>query len=166
MEASTIIAIINLVITLIGISYWFGKYAEKINNLEKNSASIQDLRERLAKVEAGKANISSQYFQANSPLSLTDKGKAVLLDSSGKDYIEKNKDVLLKQIKERSPKNAYDVQEYSIDIIKSKTQLDDFNPIKNYAFKEGLDFDLVIKILGIYLRDFALIDNGFNINEL
>lgn len=165
METSIIIALINLAITLLGIAYWFGKYSEKINTLEKAISAIDNLREKLAKVEAEKANIGD-YIQAKSPLMLTDKGKAVLLDSGGKDYIEKNKNILLTEIKNLSPKNAYDVQEYAKKVIIDKSASNDFNNIKNYAFKEGLDFNIIVNVMGIYLRDYALIDNGFNVNEL
>lgn len=147
------------------ISYKLGKYIEKIEKLEKEVSLMGDIREILAKVEAGKADVTS-YIQSKSPLSLTDKGKAVLLDSKGKDFIEKNKPVLLKEIKSKNPKTAYDVQTYSEEVIKAKSNLEGFNQIKNYAFIEGIELGIVIKIMGIYLRDFALSDNGFDIKQL
>jgi hypothetical protein len=145
------------------ISYKMGKYIEKIEKLEKEVFLIGDIRERLAKVETGKADINT-YIQSKSPLALTDKGKAVLLDSKGKDFIEDNKKVLLEKIHLHNPKTAYDVQTYSEEVIKEQSNLEGFNPIKNYAFKEGIELGIIIKIMGIFLRDLALPENGFNIN--
>lgn len=101
-----------------------------------------------------------------SPISLTEKGKLVLFESKGHDFVEKNKKALLDEIKSKKPKTAYDVQTYSEEVINEQIDLEDFNPIKNYAFKEGIELGIIIKIMGIYLRDFALSDNGFVINEL
>jgi len=101
-----------------------------------------------------------------SPITFTDKGKLVLFESKGHDFIEKNKQSLLDEIKSKKPKTAYDVQTYSEEIIKEKSNEEGFNSIKNYAFKEGIELGIIIKIMGIYLRDFALTDNGFAINEL
>lgn len=147
------------------ISYKMGKYIEKIEKLEKEVSLIGTIRERLAKVETGKADITT-YIQSKSPLSLTDKGKLVLYESDGHNFIEKNKQALLDEIKSKKPKTAYDVQTYSEEVIKEKSNQESFNSIKNYAFKEGIELGIIIKIMGIYLRDFALSENGFAINEL
>jgi hypothetical protein len=165
LAVSALAGCIPAVSSLVYIAYKFGIYTNKISNIEKTTECIPNMRERLARVEEGKANISD-YIQSKSPLSLTDKGKLVLYESDGHNFIEKNKQALLDEIKSKIPKTAYDVQTYSEEVIKEKSNQESFNSIKNYAFKEGIELGIIIKIMGIYLRDFALSDNGFAINEL
>ena len=126
--------------------------AYKISNIEKTIECIPNMRERLARVEESKANISD-YIQFKKPLSLTDKGKSVLYESDGHNFIKKNKQALLDEIKSKKPKTAYDVQTFSEEVINGKINLEGFNLIKNYAFKEGIELGIIIKIMGIYLRD-------------
>ena len=61
------------------VSFKLGQYTEKINNCEKLTDKVDDIRERLARIEGGR-DTEHQYLQAKSPVSLTDDGKLILKD--------------------------------------------------------------------------------------
>lgn len=176
MVEMSVAAFIQLLVTIGSVIFAITSYFHKIKTLSGEvvqiksintdiSKSIQDIDKRVSILEKTTVN-KEEYFKKMSPISLTEKGKLVLFESKGHDYIEKNKQALLKEIKSKNPKTAYDVQTYSEEVIKTKSNLEAFNQIKNYAFIEGIELDIVIKIMGIHLRDFALSDNGFDIKQL
>lgn len=151
----------SIISTFAIISWHLSHYKLKVDNIHKECedhegkinafiADIAVLKEFKATFERGQASL----IQSKSPLSLTDKGKAVLLDSGGKDFIDKNKDELLETIKLKSPKTEYDIQEFSKEVIKSCMNRDEFIPIKEYLYKESsIPKEPVMEVLGIYLRD-------------
>lgn len=97
------------------------------------------------------------FFQTNSPLSLTEIGKELLLKSGALDFMEKNKKDLIKEIINRDPKSAYDVQEICKQVIFEKVNTDDFIPLKDYIYEESLTLDILVISMGLYLRDKVLI---------
>lgn len=163
---------ISFVVTLLVCMTYLGKYKEKIDTHEKNidnhNKKISELIEGLAFLKGGldRDRAVSDYFKSKSPLSLTDKGKAVLLDSRGKDYIDSRKNKFLEEIKSEKPKTAYDVQELAKKVIEKRISYDEFNDIKEYAFKNALKLDLILEILGLYLRDLVLPEFGFKVEEI
>ncbi|MFA6408668.1 MAG: hypothetical protein WCW01_00580 [Gammaproteobacteria bacterium] len=165
-------ALVSLIISAVSIALFLGKYKQKVDthekSLEKHDNRIIELSDRISKVEGGldRDRAHSDYIQKKSPLGLTEKGKALLLDSTGKDYVDKHKAQLIESIKSTNPRTAYDVQELSKKVIQKESNTDDFSPLKNYIFNQGLDLNLLIDILGIYLRDIALKELGFNINDI
>lgn len=162
-------------VLLAALSAWaiLAKYQQKVDGLEKNDEKqdnkIDDLKDRVSRLEGGlerdRAN-SDPYTQRQSPLSLTDKGKALLLDSGGNKYLEENMSDLIEEIKARSPKSAYDVQEYAKNVIDSHTDDDAFVPLKDYLFNEGLKLEDLINVLGVALRDAAFPVLGFTVEEV
>lgn len=164
--------VVSLVVTLLICVLFLGKYKEKVDNhdknLNKNNDKIDKLSDRLSSLEGGleRDRAKSEYIKSQSPLNLTEKGKALLLDSSGKDYIDSKKDDLLKEIELAHPKTAYDVQELTRSVIEKHINEDEFNKIKEFAFKKGLKLDVILDVLGIYLRDLALPKLGFKINDI
>ena len=93
---------------------------------------------------------------------MTEKGKALLLDSKGKDYIDAHIDSLIKDINDVSPKTPYDVQELAKKILEQRSNDDSFNQIKEFAYKQGFELNLIIEVMRIYLRDQALAKLEFN----
>lgn len=149
------------------------KYQQKVDGLIKDSdrheTKIDDLKDRVSKLEGGldrdRAH-GSPYTQAQSPVSLTDRGKALLLDSGGNKYLEDNSDALIGEIKAQKPKTAYDVQETAKKVIATHSNDDSFIPLKNYLFKEGINLEDLISVVGIALRDMALPVLGFKPEQI
>ncbi len=167
--------VVSFIVTIMIIALSLGKYKEKIDRHDKEldklndklNDKINEIIQRLAIIEGGlerdRANI---YIKSKSPLSLTEKGKALLLDSNGKDYIDSKKSEFIEELKLKKPKTAYDVQELSRKIIEQRTSNDEFNQIKEYAFKQGLKLDIIVDVLAIYLRDLMLLELGFKIEDI
>ena len=53
-----------------------------------------------------------------------------------------------------------------MNVLRMISKEDRFIPLKDYLFKEGLDLDELILIIGIYLRDLALPRLGFKLEEI
>ena len=149
-------------------------YKEKTNALEKNTEEIKrELKELRDKVivcetclkERDKLDMS-RFFQVKSPVSLTNEGVDLLNDSGGKVFITENFKELYQKVEESTPKTAYDVQELSKTVIKSYTEDDRFNEIKDYAFKEGMNLDTIIMVMGIELRDTVLKKKSWNVSDI
>lgn len=171
--------VVSLVVALAAYFRFLGIYKEKIDNnekaidkvsnkIDKINDKIEVLTSRIASLEGGldRDRAISDYFKSKSPISLTDKAKAVLLDSGGKDYIDSKKGDFLKEIKSEKPKTAYDIQELAKKVIEKRTGHDEFNTIKEYAFNNALKLDLLLEIFGIYLRDIALSELGFKVEDI
>jgi len=156
--------IVSAIVTILIMLLSVGKYKEKVDRLcydnDKVGDKLTQISEKLSNIEGGleRDRATNEYIKSKSPLSLTDKGKALLIDSTGKDYIDLKHAKFLKEIKSKNPKTPYDVQELSKDIISARTSLDEFNDIKDFAFSKGISINVILEVLGIYLRDLLLKD--------
>jgi hypothetical protein len=111
---------------------------------------------------------------------LLEKGKTLLVDSGGKDYIDSNLEELFKEIKRTYVENAYDRQDQprmgdaarivmALQIKKSK-----FNKIRQFAIENDMMLDeflpderklaVLLDILGIYLSELIepVLDHHYN----
>lgn len=168
-----VISVVLSIVTAL-IVFW-GKFSAaqtEIKNLkdrlEKIETKLTEACEKLA-TEVGRGERDRAHddlVKRESPLSLTDKGKALLLDSGGENYVETNKAKLIKIIKDKKPTSAYDVQEFAKAVIREVSTTADFIPIKDYLYKQGLDLDRAVAVLGIYLRDMALPELGFTREDI
>lgn len=93
---------------------------------------------------------------------LLEDGKALLLDSSGKEYIDSKKEELFEEIKLEYIKNAFDIQDWprmgdaSRIVMEKQTKKDEFNTIKEFASENDIKLGVVLDVLGIYLSELAL----------
>lgn len=164
--------IISTLVTLCIMFFSLGKYKEKVDRNDRNYDNLHqhflEVITKLATIEGGleRDRAKNPYIKSKSPLSLTETGKALLLDSKGKDFIDSKKEGFLKKIKLKNPKTAYDVQELSKKIIEGSIELDEFNEIKEFAFRKGLNLEIIISVLAIYLRDFLLLKLGFKVEDI
>lgn len=164
--------IISALVSLCIIFFSLGKYKEKVDRNDRNYDVLHkdflEVIKKLATIEGGleRDRATNLYIKSKSPLSLTETGKALLLDSKGKDFIDAKKQEFLKQIKLKKPKTAYDVQELSKKLIEGSVELDEFNEIKEFAFRKGLNLEIIIAVLGIYLRDFLLSELDFKVEDI
>lgn len=144
--------------------FTIGKYTQKIDYLYKDGedlkTDIKDLIKRITicetKIEERTQNLAATLTKRKSPISLSEKGEEMLIKSGANKFVLDNLQELVKKIKEKDPKSAYDVQEISKDVIKSMTADDKFIPLKDYVYKEGIELDAIIIVMSIFLRDQAL----------
>lgn len=160
MDANTILTIVVSAISGVAASALtailaIGKYKERVDravtDISDLSHKIDDIRDRLSRIEGGRE--SEKYFASKSPVSLTDKGKSLLLDSGGNKYLDEHFDQLLSHVKAEKPSTAYDVQELSRKVLLAMQSDKSFVPLKNYAYKEGKSLKLVVNVMAIELRD-------------
>lgn len=153
--------------------YKMGKYTEKVDRLEGDRDSqderIRNLDRKIIACETRleeRKDIGAYLQKRKSPISLSSKGKELLEKSEGKKFIDDDKKNLIKKIKDRNPKSPYDVQELAKEIVSSLKNEEKFTPLKNYAFKEGLSLDVIITVMSVYLRDLAIPEFGYKIEDI
>lgn len=168
-------AAIGLVTGVGGTWATLAQYREKVDQLEKI-----DGQKRLSTLEGQftalqnqlsilQQNSPTNYVQSHSPMKLTENGESLLERSGMKKYIDDNFNNLYAEIQNRlsdkgNDYSAYDVQEVATEVIKAQADGKDFIPIKDFAFAEGLVLDNIQLVGGIYLRNKALENLGFDMD--
>lgn len=142
------------------VAYRMGRYSEKIDQLEKCN-----LNTRISVME-GKIEVRQPFTQRKSPINLTDRGITVLRDSGGKNLIDENYNELKNIVEENNPKTSYDIQESSKITIEKLKDDERMIVIKEYLFKEGIEFEEIIDVLGIYLRNKILEEQHIAIEDI
>ena len=147
---------------------------EDIGKLEKDlKEDIKDLDGDIGKLDKKvsfidnrvsyiEGNLKINYTKSASPTVLTDRGTNVLIESKAKEIVDANKRKILDEIlADPKPTNAYDAQEKTRKIIEDMEDDPIFLPIKDYAFKKGINLYAVLGIISVYFRDFVLEELGF-----
>lgn len=143
--------------------------SEKLKRLEDDMRDLKSQGQNLRdKVIASEAILKERgpVVRSSSPVSLTERGQAILAESGGNQYLEKHLDKFVAELKKRKPKSAYDVQEFSKEIVEGQSNTEDFIPLKNYLFQEGIGLEDLVLVLGTELRDRALPELGFDSSDL
>jgi len=148
--------IIPLAVSLItGIATFF-VYREKVNHLEKEVEKLRtEMKEIRDKAIACETSLKERepLTKRKSPVVLTDRGNKVLTDSKGNEFIDTNYTELKKAVEATNPQNSYDIQEASRKVVEGLKDDQRINQVKEYLFKEGMEFNEIVEVLGIYLRD-------------
>ena len=96
------------------------------------------------------------------PTVLTDQGIALLVKSGAKEYIDNNKEDLLKLfLKEhKGVDHPYDIQQKAQDFMRAEMKgLDD---VKDYAFRNSSHILDVVQVAGLYFRDIIMRHKGMD----
>jgi hypothetical protein len=164
----TLIFVINLIVSAIvavlSVAFLIGKYKEKVDNLEKekdkNGTKVDDLRSETDKLLEFKVNaqkfMDSKIYQSGSPLKLTDFGQKLVEESGFVTIFGEVRDDLVMKLEEKKPLTQYDVQEIARALMDELTKYSAFQPLKTYAFKNGKDYQQILRAGAILLRDYYL----------
>ncbi len=155
-------------------AFRLGKYHERIESLTRRvdeaekeiKATHHELIECRTKLDERTQTSPAKYAKRSSPMKLTPDGESLLKRSGGDVFIASNKDELVGILRDTNPKSAYDVQENAKKVFEKIQNEDRFIPFKNFAFKEGLDLDIIFLVLGLHLRDIAMPLLGFKMEDL
>lgn len=165
---------VTLLIMLFGGWALVAKYQQKIDDAKEDikdlKRDVHELQMKLTevstKLEERTGNSEAKVLTRNSPVALNDYGQKLLRDSGGDRFVVTNLEELVDKIKKLGFKSAYDVQENAKGVIESITNEERFVPIKDYAYKEGIELNLINTVMGVYLRDLALPKLGFKPEDI
>lgn len=159
------------IILAIGIAW--GSLKTKVTDIDKDVEDIkEDVKAFTKDIASIKAVVTreyqNEYAKANSPRKLTEKGQNILDKSGIKEVIDGNKDKLLEKVKAKHPATAYDAELCVLDLVSDFIKGDErlLNTIKEKTFALGETIEIVIFVGGIYFRDYALPELGFNVVDV
>jgi hypothetical protein len=90
-----------------------------------------------------------------SPLHPTEYGEKLIIESGLKKILDERKDFLIEELKKRVGENKteYDVQEKARALLVELKESALMNPVKSYAYDNGINVDFILKAGGLWLRD-------------
>ena len=140
---------------------------KKTDTIEKG---LQEVRDKAIACETRIEERGNKGLAKNkSPIDLTEKGLDLLRESGGQEWIITNRLELIKAIKDKNPTSAYDVQEYSKEVLKDIVAKNDpkLKPLKDYAYAKGISLDDIIFVMSIHLRNEAMPEfKGYNVADI
>lgn len=146
-----------------------GEYKGKVDRACTDISAIQtEQKEVRDKVISCETLITERgpLTKRKSPVVLTERGSKVLADSKGNEFVDTNYEELKGAINATKPQTSYDIQEASKAIVAVLKDDPRINPIKEYLFKSGMEWEDIIEVLGIYLRDKILKEKGIDPKDI
>ena len=140
---SVVSVALNILILLIGYMLFARERKAKIN---KEITLINQNSERLSKLEP--------LVAANSPISLTNTGQKLLIESGAEAYLQNNKNSLFQRF--TGPTTKFDVQYEARNIIADEVKklgIAPLNAIKEHLYDKNKDYEDMIDIMSVRLRD-------------
>ena len=134
---------IAVLTVVVGVVAWDVKLAEKVNTIKEWIDKNDSLGIRLAVLEEREKYRNERYTHKNSPVSLTDEGAILLKESGAGDYIEKNKEGLLRQFENITA--PYDIQERAGELMTEKLRNND--TVKDFAFVKVKGWETLLMLL-------------------
>lgn len=140
----------------------FNTHKDKINKAEENHDKFSHVvMELKTKMDLVYQNTNpNRLTQAQSPISITATGQNVSDEIDAPRILQENILNLVCQVNDKSPKNAYDIQMVSMQVVKEKIvdllSEHDLNKIKQVAFERGLLIEDIMTIFGVLLRNHIL----------
>lgn len=167
-QIGAIESLLGIAAVVLAVGVAWGRLNTSVNKIDSDvrelKSDVKDVRERFAALE-GK---TSGLYQAHSPISLTKDGDQTLTESGLKEYIDQNKQVLIDACDAGADmRTPYDVQEYVFDFFDSHEfpqEVED--ELKTYAYNQGIKMDVLRRVGAIYLRDLALEQKGFELQDI
>lgn len=131
---------------------------EKLNNTHLTPIKMA-ITEIQTYMRVGGADIQHCLTEvANSPIQPTEFGRELLKKSGMEEFIKNHEKPLLKKLEEKLKKDYssftdYDVQEQSIKLMIDLKDTGSLNNIKEFAFKNGIRVEIILRLGGFVLRD-------------
>lgn len=133
------------------------------SRLTKVETKVENFDKRLTNIEGR----MDSAFGSASPVSLRPAGIKAIENSGLKDWINKNKDQLMKECELKNKfKNQYDIQECAFRFFDDIDFGDFETQVKKSAFSYGWSEQVMRRIGGIYFRDILLEKYDFKPEDL
>jgi len=165
---------ISALIAFIVSSMKIGEYKTKVDTACTDIAKLEQQARELSteltkcstKIDERTRSYASTLTKVESPVSLSNMGKDLVSRSGADKFVLDNQTDLIDKIRTKTPHSAYDVQTFAREVVEEIQNESRFKPLKDFAFKEGLDLDPIFIVMGIYLRDIALPILGYRLEEV
>ncbi len=147
----------------------------KLDSLTRSTTSIStSVKGLIVYLKSKDTTMETSLFVVQSPMQMTDLGEKILTEIGGREFVDKQYNRLVPELKNKNIKSALDVQNLAPNIIENHVDDDSFTLIKNYLYNhpkfevklsEGktasvnLDLTLAFTLMGIYFRNKYLADN-------
>ena len=101
----------------------FVKVEEKTDSLpcDKHKDVFYEIKEELVEIRAilsiKNPKLAIAFSQKDSPRELNEAGLQLFADINGKEFLERNKEIFIKDIDNKGPKTALDVEESAIEVL-------------------------------------------------
>lgn len=134
------------------------KITEDIADMKPKIETLWELREDIADMKSKTDILWELRFASNkSPLALNETGKRVFEVSGIKEIVDEAAPRLLGALKEKNPKNAYQLQECAKEVMLGLKQNPEIvSRLEEGAFNAGVDVDTVLFVGSLYFRDLIL----------
>ena len=165
MEIATIMLLacagFAVVATLVKVVVWFTEMKVDVNTNKKWINENKGLIAQLGFMVEMWFSHNEKYGRTDSPVSLTVDGTTLLKESGAEEYIEKNKESLLKQFEDIT--EPYDIQKKATEVMIVKMGND--KDIKDFVFRKGENMRDVVYVASIALRNVVLEHKGIDIEK-
>lgn len=174
LNSSVFILFIILAIVMLVI-YRIGGWTEKFKNQDDKITGIQNISEKVIELKT-KVDLIYQFtnpqrpVMSQSPLSLTLIGTQIVDEIEANKILDKYILKLTKEVERSNPKNAYDIQIASMNVVKSEMikllNEEELILVKQEAYSKGLLVEDIMSVFGILLRDHILAEKKMTISEV
>lgn len=158
-------ALISFLIASMRIGEYKGKVDRACTDITKIENEQKGIRDKVIACETSLKE-REPLTRKKSPVTLTERGTKVLNDSTGKKFIDDNYEELKKKVNDSNPETSYDIQELSRKVVEDLKDDSRLNTVKEYLFKEGMEIEEIINVLGIHLRDKILSEKGIGVDDI
>ena len=159
---------------LVGMGVSWGLLRRSVSNIQDTlgemKPDLKNVRERFAVVEDRVGTIwKDKYAPAASPRQLNKLGESLLEKSGIKEVIDRNRDDLLRSVRERNYSNAYDAEKATLAVVgdlAKQAPPEELDKLKHGAFETGSSLDAILLVGGIYLRNLIFPELGFSLEDI
>lgn len=140
---------------MLGWSVFIGRKLQIMDDLKTGFKDLQtdvrDLINRISKMEGKLEGVSASA----SPVQPTELGARYIKESGLEKILDERKTSLCDNLKNSLPQNyaEYDVQETARRVMLSLKDEPMMRPVKEYAFKEGVEVEVILGVGALWLRD-------------
>lgn len=174
LNSSVFVLILILVFIMVAV-FHIGKWKERFCTHENRLGKVETLSEKIIAISTKVDLIYERtnpkpMTQSYSPISLTPLGKENATNMKADEIFERIKGTLVQLVESTNPKNAYDIQTVSMNVIKINLlrllNEEELIRIKNLAYQQGVLVEDFFGIFGVILRNHILQQKGIPISEI
>lgn len=136
---------------------WQGKTDTSIENL---AARVNRLDEKFDKY------IMNSLATSKSPLKLTDEGLKIFNRPKIQEFVKAKLEEIIQRMKEVPHESAYRAQEALFNVLEYYKTGDSQVILENEAFETGQHIDILMKVIGIGIRDEVFTKLGISTDEI